>query len=463
MKVFTVVALGSVLGYAAFQQAGAGVQDWHWCLLAIGLIGVLHVFIARADRHTKMDLFACVSLSLFVLFAAVQLIPFPLWLVKIVSPVRVELLNALHPVSGELSKVVPLTIVPYETAEYLLTIGAYVLVFLLARNLSTSVSTGNWMMIWPLLVVGAAEAALGCFQASTTGGDGIASGTYANRDHYAGLLELVLPFAAIYPVAILQRDQRPREAPAGPAFKACLMFAVAALILVAILFSLSRMGFLAALASLFVTGSIAFGLRGWHVDYQVALPWWRRHLPTAVVALTVALGFVFLPTDALIARFSDLAKTDQISADTRAQIWRDSIGLIRDYWGFGVGLGGFESAFLRYKTVAPMFTVDYAHNDYLQVLAELGIFGFLSGLFFVFRVIQRTLRGAVYATSIDVRYISIASVASLTAILLHSLVDFNLYVPANGLVVAWIVGIAGVHLNRGRRAQVPSSLADNER
>jgi O-antigen ligase len=314
---------------------------------------------------------------------------------------------------------------------------------------------GNWTMIWPLLVVGAAEAALGCFQAFTTGGDGIATGTYANRDHYAGLLELVLPFAALYAVAILRRGQKPHEAPVGPALKASLMFAVAALILVAILFSLSRMGFLAALASLFVGGSIALGLRGWRVDYQVALPWWRRHLPTAVVALTVALGFVFLPTDALIARFSDLAKTDQISADTRAQIWHDSIGLIRDYWAFGVGLGGFESAFLRYKTVAPMFTVDYAHNDYLQVLAELGIFGFVSGLCFVFRVIQKTLRGAVYATSIDARYISIACVASLTAILLHSLVDFNLYVPANGLVVAWIIGIAGVHLNRGQRSRVP--------
>jgi O-antigen ligase len=455
MRVLTVVALGSVLAYAAFQQAGVDVRDWHWCLLAIGLIGVIHFLVARADRHPRMDLFAYVSLSVFVICAAVQLIPLPVGMVKIVSPARIELLNALHPVSGELSKMVPLTIVPYETAGYLLTIAAYVLVFLLARDLSSNVDVGNWTMIWPLLVVGAAEAALGCFQAFTTGGDGIATGTYANRDHYAGLLELVLPFAALYAVAILRRGQKPHEAPVGPALKASLMFAVAALILVAILFSLSRMGFLAALASLFVGGSIALGLRGWRVDYQVALPWWRRHLPTAVVALTVALGFVFLPTDALIARFSDLAKTDQISADTRAQIWHDSIGLIRDYWAFGVGLGGFESAFLRYKTVAPMFTVDYAHNDYLQVLAELGIFGFVSGLCFVFRVIQKTLRGAVYATSIDARYISIACVASLTAILLHSLVDFNLYVPANGLVVAWIIGIAGVHLNRGQRSRVP--------
>src|ERR1035438_9063334 len=169
MKVFTVVALGSVLAYAAFQQAGVDVRDWHWCVFAIGLIGVFYFLVARADRLPRMDLFACVSLSVFVICAALQLIPLPVGLVKIVSPGRVELLNALHPVSGELSRMVSLTIVPYETAGYLLTLGAYVLVFLLARSLSSSVDTGNWTMIWPLLVVGAAEAALGCYRAFTTG------------------------------------------------------------------------------------------------------------------------------------------------------------------------------------------------------------------------------------------------------------------------------------------------------
>src|ERR1035441_10549717 len=77
MKVLTVVALGSVLAYAAFQQAAVDVRDWHWCSLAVGLIGVFHFLVARADRHPKMDLFACISLSVFVICAAVQLIPLP--------------------------------------------------------------------------------------------------------------------------------------------------------------------------------------------------------------------------------------------------------------------------------------------------------------------------------------------------------------------------------------------------
>src|SRR2546422_9569349 len=54
----------------------------------------------------------------------------------------------------------------------------------------------------------------------------------------------------------------------------------------------------------------------------------------------------------------------------------DSWGLIRAFPVFGCGLGGYESAFMRYKASLPMFNQDYAHNDYLQGLAELGIVGF---------------------------------------------------------------------------------------
>jgi O-antigen ligase len=102
--------------------------------------------------------------------------------------------------------------------------------------------------------------------------------------------------------------------------------------------------------------------------------------------------------------------------------------------------------------VAPMSTVDYAHDDYLQVLAEAGVIGFVAGLIFVLRILQRTARAAIYARAIEQRYLAIACVASMTAILLHSVVDFNMYVPANGLLFAWILGVAAVFLRRRSRA-----------
>jgi O-antigen ligase len=146
-----------------------------------------------------------------------------------------------------------------------------------------------------------------------------------------------------------------------------------------------------------------------------------------------------------MGRFTELASTDNVSADARGQIWRDTAGLIKAFPLFGCGLGGFQSCFMRFKTVAPMQTVDYAHNDYLQGFAEMGVIGFVAGLLFVGRLLQQTLRGVRCAHSVDERYLAIGCLASMIAMLLHSLVDFNMYVPANGMAFAWVAGIASIH------------------
>ena len=86
-------------------------------------------------------------------------------------------------------------------------------------------------------------------------------------------------------------------------------------------------------------------------------------------------------------------------------------------------------------------TDDYAHNDYLQLLAELGPFGLLGGLW---------LGGGILGGVIAVRAklpdqslpVALACVGSLVAIGIHSVADFNLYIPANSMQLAWILGIA---------------------
>jgi O-antigen ligase len=270
---------------------------------------------------------------------------------------------------------------------------------------------------------------------------------------------MALPFAAMYAVSTLHRDRGEDGLSAKTAGLACGMMLLTALLLVAIVFSLSRMGFLCGLAALLVAGSLALSMRGWRPDYTVASAAWRRLLPVAAVALVASMGFIFLPTDPLIARFSDLAHTEDITADTRAQLWRDTGPLIADYPLFGCGLGAYESCFLKYKTVAPMNTANFAHNDYLQILAELGILAFAAGLAFVFGILFRTTRAVLYVRSLDERYRAIACVASMTAMLLHSLVDFNMYVPANAVVFACVAGIAAATL--ARRPRLPEGVLEH--
>ena len=73
-------------------------------------------------------------------------------------------------------------------------------------------------------------------------------------------------------------------------------------------------------------------------------------------------------------------------------MWKDTTRLIADYPIFGCGFGAFESCYQRYQTGAIFSTIDYAHNDYLQVMAELGLLAFVVGLVFVGRIVQRAER-----------------------------------------------------------------------
>ena len=276
--------------------------------------------------------------------------PLPLALVRLLSPLRADDLLHAATVTGSVPAWVAISSAPYETAQYLLTLAGGIVVLLVIRALAYESQSHPWVLIWPILLIGTLEAALGIFQAYAEGGEGLARGTYASRDHYAAMLEMILPFALMQAVSILVRDRKRHESPALPALKACVLLASAAVMLIAIIHSLSRMGFLAVLASLFVCGAVALTLRGGRIDYEVErMSFWRRWLPVVTVALIVLLGFIFLPTDPLIARFSEFARTDDISADTRAQIWRDTAGMVKAYPWVGCGWGAYQSSFLRFK------------------------------------------------------------------------------------------------------------------
>jgi O-antigen ligase len=463
MNVAGAILLGVTLAWACIERAGVVPQDWNPCVLAIAIVAAIYFLFPHRRRIPRFDplLAACVWLVLGL--AAFQLAPLPLSVVRFLSPARAELVRAAAPVAGGLPHFITLTAAPYASAEALLTLASYVAVFLLVREMTLRMDRFPWVPVWPIIVVATLEAALGFIQTYAQVSDQ-ATGTYNSRDHYAGLLEMVLPFSAMYAVAILRRNLRPKGMPVRAALEACGMMISAGLLLIAVVFAISRMGFFCSLAALILAGLLALSVRGWRDDDRVK-PLWRRAMPAAMVAAVALAGVVILPSAALVSRFSDLAHTDDITADTRAQLWRDTVPLIEDYAWFGCGFGAYESCFYKYKTVAPMSTADFAHNDYLQVMAELGVVAFAAGLVFVLRILIGAGRNVLYAHSIDERFRSIACVAAMTAMLLHSLVDFNMYVPANAMVFAWIAGVASVSLVRrgsAESAREPAPLPGTE-
>ena len=426
MNACALTVLSLTLAFAVVKGGGVWPRDWNVCLLAIALLTLIYRLRDRSDQAPPLHRKSQWLVLAFAVLAVAQILPLPLSVVHLLSPGRADLLTATVPVLGA-ARFTPLTTAPAATVEHLMRFGGYLLVFLLVRDLAWRLSDSPWLPALPLLVLAALEAALGLLQSYSPGSEGFPSGTYVNHNHLAGFLEMCLPFAVLYPIAVLRA-----RSPLSP-WKACGLLSVAALILVAILHSLSRMGFLASLASLLVVAALALGAKRHG---------WKRWLPIGSVVVLTVLAFIFLPSDPLIARYAELAPADAISSDMRTGLWRDALGVVKAFPLFGCGLGAYESCFPRFQIVAPMNTIDFAHNDYLQYLAELGAPAFLAGLLFMLGVFRRAVRSGMDEPSNDRRYVALACAGSFAAIMLHSFVDFNLYIPANAMLLAWIAGIA---------------------
>jgi O-antigen ligase len=118
--------------------------------------------------------------------------------------------------------------------------------------------------------------------------------------------------------------------------------------------------------------------------------------------------------------------------------------MVADYPISGAGYGAFASAFPRYQHATPNEAVEFAHNDYLQWLAELGIPGMLVMVALIVVLFAEAWRAALPREGGDpgARRLALACTAALAALLVHSFGDYNLQVPANAMTFAWIAGIA---------------------
>jgi putative inorganic carbon (HCO3(-)) transporter len=293
-------------------------------------------------------------------------------------------------------------------------------------------------VIWPILGIATLEAGLGLWQYFGGTDEQVRWGTYANHNHYAGFLEMALPFALMYPIVLLRRAQSRQHSMVAPALLSSGLWSLAGLMFGGIVYSFSRMGFIATLSSLFVMGTLVLG--------TTRLSWltrsrWRRGVGVAIVAILVLAGFIFLPPGGLIQRFARFVTTDELTSEGRTDLWSETIPLVRAYPVFGCGLGGYETAFSRFKVSGLLVTDDFAHNDYLQLLAELGLVGFAIGVTLAFSVMRMALHSAINSSDPQARYFAVACVGALCAIAVHSLADFNLYIPANAMLLAWISGI----------------------
>lgn len=250
---------------------------------------------------------------------------------------------------------------------------------------------------------------------------------------------MALPLTVAWAIASWRRGHSSSQGSAGATLRTALLLAAAAFLLMGMLASLSRMGILSTLVGLGAMGLVWLFTQP--ADAVNPRRRWRWVAPAGIL-LGVVTILAFLSPGEMVQRFAEMAQTEDITSDGRVQIWKDTVKLIAAYPWTGCGLGAYERGLFAFKTAAPMNTVDFAHNDYLQILAELGFPGFLLVTAVSGWILWSTYSAVLYRRGRSNWELAVGLLGVFVAIGLHSLADFNLYIPANALALAWLGGLA---------------------
>jgi O-antigen ligase len=250
-------------------------------------------------------------------------------------------------------------------------------------------------------------------------------GPYVDHSHYAGLMELLTPI----PLALALTD--------GARLHQQLFWIVAGILMAATIFVCGSRG-----------GMIAFAVQ---LVFLAGLFITRRSRRTAwtLFAICLAIGaFVFWIDNGRVLQQLDSLWDPLTNVDvtSRLAIARDLPRMVRHRPIVGWGLGLFPIIYPQYRSFSTDLVVNQAHNDYLQALVETGTLGFACVLWFIVNLYRSGFRNfRAHSRVATVR--ALGPLVGCTGILVHSLSDFNLHIPANAALFFVLSGIASERQN----------------
>jgi len=168
--------------------------------------------------------------------------------------------------------------------------------------------------------------------------------------------------------------------------------------------------------------------------------------------LTVLLGagFFFIPrTQIFKARFDQALRKDRVN-DARFDLWGPAFKLWRENIWWGIGPDHYNYRFRAYRPETEQLEPDRAHNDYLNTLTDWGLAGtalvaaalglLAAGVRKTWRVV-RNPPGNVSGRKSNKFALVFGASMGLLAILFHSVVDFNMHIPANAILAITLMAL----------------------
>jgi len=245
------------------------------------------------------------------------------------------------------------------------------------------------------------------------------SATYGNHNHLAGYLEMAIPLI----LGLFLTGYK-----GGKLF---LMIYLTFILLTALVLSLSRGGWIGSLLGLSL---MAFAL-------LTSRYFKRKGFILAAIGGSLALALIVLVSTPVVERVrTAIEKEEEASFSSRMVAWGGVVDMIGDYPLLGTGPGTFPTIFTQYQPPGLSRHFTKAHNDYLHFTSEVGLPLIVIFVWMIIAFYKRGFYKLRYPSRL-VRGTTLGAMSGITAILFHSISEFNLHIPANAILFTVLAAI----------------------
>jgi len=423
------------------------VEEWAKLLLQLECFLLLlllsfYFFLSKetVNIHNNKVFYCIVGFFVLLVF---QIVPLPLSVLKIISnssysiwSTNQELFNRIGILQD--NNYFTISLYPFATLKEILLLLAY---FSFGISVAFFCNNKNRIkfLIYLVFLITFTEACIGVYQSIYLGE--LSTGTYINRNHFSGFIELTI--FLLIGFSLGQRDYsykfdgQDRKSyikdllSSDSVFKQITLILVISFIGIALFTSQSRM----AIFSFLATSILMYILINRYSKNSPA----EKILVGFGIFMTLCFVF-FISFYPLLRRFVETIG----EAPSRTLIWKDSLRIFLEFPVFGTGIDTFRDIYPHYKSLEIASRINFAHNDYIQLLVETGIIGFvflMTALFFLIKLSLQKITFYFNQKDYFAAYIRLGALCGIISILIHSLVDFNLHIPANAIYFALLIGI----------------------
>jgi O-antigen ligase len=434
----------------------ASVYEWSVLVIELAALLMAGAYVLMKEKPPvnqallRSSRWAPVFFGGFFLFLLVQVVPFPVFILKFLSP-SAHQYKTVYGGSGGL-KFASFSIIPSDSFQKGLELFAYFLIgWLVFRTVHRRRQI--FRLVTVLVGMGIFQALYGLFELSSKSPrllfyrkvhnlDSV-TGTFVNRNHLSGYLEMIIPLAIGLIIARMDlfslnrmswRKKILRFSEKGLSVNLLLGLGIV-LMSIAIVYSKSRSGvFILVLVFvlLFGMGTLFFEKSGLQTKGTRGF---LQVLFVVILILSFGLGI-----DATLKRFA----LDNFLHERRPLYWAYALQMFSGHPLMGTGLGTFGALAPRLEGRSGPISIGHAHNDYLEYLSELGVLGsvlLFGGILSMIVISWRAWRSRRHP---EVKGLALGGLVALSAILVHSLTDFNLHIPANMVLFSVILPLTAV-------------------